>query len=1385
MTSPDGITWTIRTSAADNSWYSVTYGNNLFVAVAITGAGNLVMTSPDGITWTIRTSAANNQWRSVTYGNGLFVAVAGSGTGNRVMTSPDGINWTSRTSAANNQWYSVTYGNGLFVAVAINGAGNRVMTSPDGINWTLRTYQPDLMWRSVTYGNGLFVAVAQSGTGNRVMTSPDGITWTSRTSAADNQWYSVTYGNGLFVAVAQGGTVNQVMTSPDGITWTGRTAAAAIQWQSVTYGNNRFVAVAYSGTGNQVMTSLDGSTWTSQNAAAANQWLSVTYGNNLFVAVAYSGTGNRVMTSPDGSTWTSRTSAADNNWISVTYGNNRFVAVAQSGAGNRVMISVGPTPTTLTLASSLNPSTYGSSVIFTATVSPSAATDTVTFNDGGTTLGTRMLSGGTATYSTSALSLGDHSITAEYGGDGDYGASTSNPLTQAVNKATPNVTTWPTATAITYGQTLASSTLSGGAATPTGSFAWTTASTAPGAGTASQSVTFTPTDTGNYTTVTGTADVTVNKATPLVNTWPTASAITYGQTLASSTLSGGSASVAGDFAFTTPSTAPGVGTALQSVTFTPTVTANYNPVIGSVSVTVNPPTRTPVKDGSWNDPATWGGTVPATGDDVVLPAGITVDLVGAVGPFRNLTIAGTLNLGANTLQVSGNFTNKGTFNYDTGTVQLVGGADQILAATTPGTLTFYNLTVNKDPKTATVTATSKLKATKKLTITKGKLISASDYVDILIETDGELVLTDDITVSGNLVVQGDGTLTTDGHMITFDGETAQNLTLASTTWFDDVTVTAGTTLIETESGDYVQVQGTLSNLGVIRKTQPVGTAVSGPESEYFFGLAGSYNGEAIKIHVTDLTGAAPLTAIQVDRVDANHPHPPGSGVTGIYWTITPTGNNYVADLTLPCADGLTAPKVCRYTATGGAGFWDWAGTVTGSTVTRTGITKFSDWAVYDNPQQGDVIWGPGGTYAWEMANATGSPGAGWDWINITGDLTITATNKPVNTGQEFTIAISGAGANFDNTKANSWVIATASGAVNLFNANKFILTTTGFTPDGGLGGGTFSVVLQDKSVVLLFTPASTPCTAITTASFTTTTTPPSAEMTFINASGLSSVQAMVMNNCVISGIAYDSGNNPLTPNPIGTISLVARTPLPDNTVKVVLTATKEAAGPSTVNVMSIDACGRGKSFDPMFTSLLVAAGGVVEQRLTGIPQVERYLQVFNGQPGLRSLAITVNGQPVPLGALVDGESRALDLGAFLAAGQANTLVFTGRGELGANAFLVLTETPTGAQLVAAPALAVALTTEGVTLSWPDLPSQWQLQARPALDGTWENVPATPAVQGGHNTVALSLNAESRFFRLQAVSTAAAASAPAQGSSAHLSGTNSQPILNQTYDAITW
>jgi hypothetical protein len=157
----------------------------------------------------------------------------------------------------------------------------------------------------------------------------------------------------------------------------------------------------------------------------------------------------------------------------------------------------------------------------------------------------------------------------------------------AVSKATPTVSAWATASAITYGQTLASSSLSGGTASVPGAFSWTTLATAPATGTTSEGVTFTATDASDYNTVAGTVSVTVTKATPTVSAWPAASAITYGQTLASSILTGGTASVGGTFAWTSSTLVPSGGTPSESVTFTPSDITDYNTVTGSVSLTVN------------------------------------------------------------------------------------------------------------------------------------------------------------------------------------------------------------------------------------------------------------------------------------------------------------------------------------------------------------------------------------------------------------------------------------------------------------------------------------------------------------------------------------------------------------------------------------------------------------------------------------------------------------------------------------------------------------------------------------------------------------------------------------------------------------------------------
>ncbi|MFA6463436.1 MAG: YDG domain-containing protein, partial [Candidatus Paceibacterota bacterium] len=110
------------------------------------------------------------------------------------------------------------------------------------------------------------------------------------------------------------------------------------------------------------------------------------------------------------------------------------------GLSNSQMFTVNAINTTTGLTTSSSTSQYGTSVIFSATVTPAsggAPSGTVTFKDGGSTIGTGVLNGanpGVATLSTSTLSVigSPHSITAVYVGDTTHSESTSTPVSQTI-----------------------------------------------------------------------------------------------------------------------------------------------------------------------------------------------------------------------------------------------------------------------------------------------------------------------------------------------------------------------------------------------------------------------------------------------------------------------------------------------------------------------------------------------------------------------------------------------------------------------------------------------------------------------------------------------------------------------------------------------------------------------------------------------------------------------------------------------------------------------------------------------------------------------------------------------------------------------------------------
>jgi subtilisin family serine protease len=135
---------------------------------------------------------------------------------------------------------------------------------------------------------------------------------------------------------------------------------------------------------------------------------------------------------------------------------------------NTVSEAVSKASTTTTVIGSPNPATYGSPVTFVATINPAhggSPTGSVSFQKGTTVLGTSPVSGGTASFSTTALPLGSDVIKAVYTGDGNF-AGSSGSTTEKI-KATTALSLTSSNPTISYGDSVTlQATLSSTAGTP-------------------------------------------------------------------------------------------------------------------------------------------------------------------------------------------------------------------------------------------------------------------------------------------------------------------------------------------------------------------------------------------------------------------------------------------------------------------------------------------------------------------------------------------------------------------------------------------------------------------------------------------------------------------------------------------------------------------------------------------------------------------------------------------------------------------------------------------------------------------------------------------------------------------------------------------------------
>ena len=147
-----GQTWSSVTLPNTGTWTDVAGGAidglNVWIAVA-SGTATGAISIDNGITWSALTLPANTAWSSVVYGNNRFIAVALSTS--ITAYSTNGFNWTQATLPISSDWQSLTFGNNFFVVTNTTTSALITQTGENG-TWFTETI-PNGTWRDIAFGN--------------------------------------------------------------------------------------------------------------------------------------------------------------------------------------------------------------------------------------------------------------------------------------------------------------------------------------------------------------------------------------------------------------------------------------------------------------------------------------------------------------------------------------------------------------------------------------------------------------------------------------------------------------------------------------------------------------------------------------------------------------------------------------------------------------------------------------------------------------------------------------------------------------------------------------------------------------------------------------------------------------------------------------------------------------------------------------------------------------------------------------------------------------------------------------------------------------------------------------------------------------------------------
>lgn len=449
---------------------------------------------------------------------------------------------------------------------------------------------------------------------------------------------------------------------------------------------------------------------------------------------------------------------------------------------------------------------------------------------------------------------------------------------------------------------------------------------------------------------------------------------------------------------------------------------------------------------------------------------------------------------------------------------------------------------------------------------------------------------------------------------------------------------------------------------------------------------------------------------------------------------------------------------------------------------------------------GDMTWAGGGNYNWQLFDATGSAGTGYDTISGTGSLTINATSGAPFQINLWTLSgtgpdVNGEAINFSPTANSTWTLGSFS-SISGFDATQFTIVTTAANGTGGFAntyGGTFSVASNGNNLDLVYTaplvgtswdytatggswstggnwnpatvPSGTATLAFTGGGGTATNDITLEQISALTFTGSASGGYTLAGNAITLGSGGINNSSPFGQIVSANVTLASAASIASNTAGVALTLsgtvnnagntlTLTGSGNTSLGmvtgtgVFAKTVSGTATLTAAVASPAVMVSGGAVLLAGSNLLADTAAVTVNGGALNLSPADETVGSFTISSGSLtgsgtltaatyaLNGGTVAANLGAGTLSANAGATTLSGTAEAGTVNVSGGTLT-TGAANLLSDAAAVTLSSGGLTLGGNDTVGSFAISGG-TLDGSGTLTAATYALQGG--TVAGNLGA---------------------------------------------